>query len=560
MKNVLNFDDFIFDKLFENKKEMCVILSDRLYDLLLGIENHPVAEKLLRLNEEEYKSDKVAFIDYDVMNYGNFTYIIPNKVFDYIKKNYYFTDDVINDIYKMDMNDTVQLGNYYSDLWKKSRVSTSINKVVNKLFPGKFKPSGIPGEDLESFKNLVITERKKLDDIFNKLKIVEGDDIIKYYKEENYYNSDSTPLGQSCMRYSKCSDYLKFYSENKGVKMVVLFSTKEPEKITGRALLWDIEYINNQKANRKFMDRIYTVYDSDKDLFIEYAVKNGWLYKERQGMYLDIPIIDPLNNTNEILSLKTTKTFDDKDYYPYLDTLIYFYYNENDKFLSNKNTYGDQFKVLQNIDGTYVGQQDDYDTDEEYYGDNYIYVHFYGEEFHQDELIYCEFGDEYRLPNDATWLDDFQVYATQQYIDSELEFSVPLDSYIYKDIAVRSRYYDSEFIPKDESHLVYEERAARLDFDEIYENDAYRDYMLERDIEKNEYIEYYLKPYMYFHYKDRKYFILCKTLNSLGGLEVWAHKEWDKESIFEVNGVYYLDDVGNPNIKEKFIKNLKYKK
>jgi hypothetical protein len=37
--------------------------------------------------------------------------------------------------------------------------------------------------------------------------------IKKYYNEESYYTTGSGTLGTSCMRYSRCEEYLNIYSE-----------------------------------------------------------------------------------------------------------------------------------------------------------------------------------------------------------------------------------------------------------------------------------------------------------------------------------------------------------
>lgn len=557
MKRLFDFNDYLFDIIFESKSEITVTLSDRLYDLLLSIEEHPVANELLSINEKDFKSSKVAYIDYDDENIENFTYIIPSKVKDAIKiRRDNLTDKNIETMFNLGRHDIYRLGtkDYYPEVWSKFRNSTSISRVVNKLFPGKFEASGKPGEDLESFKSLVISERKKEKDVFKRFDVVDGKDINKYYLEENYDTSAASTLAKSCMRYERCEPFMDFYADNKGVKMVVLYSETDPDKISGRALLWDIEYINDEKVDRKFMDRIYATDDSEVILFKQYAKKNGWLHKSTQDMHADTAIVD--DGEIDDMVLKTTQTFKTAKYYPYMDTMKYFYFDEGDNFLSNSNKYGKNYLYLEETDGTYAGQRSDYDDyDQDYYDEHMIYVEHYGRAFYEEDVIFCELGDEFRTVRDAVWLQEFQTYATNEYIENELTFSEPLNHYIYNDIAVESRYYDGEYIPTDESSLVYELGAASLDFDEIYNNDAYRDYMLDVDIERYDHILYYFEPHMYFHYDDREYFVLSKRLSN--NEYVWAHKDWDKEDLFKINNDLYLNDIGDPIKTKEYIDKIK---
>ena len=95
----------------------------------------------------------------------------------------------------------------------------------------------------------------------------------------------------------------------------------EEDKIMGRAILWDIEYINGRKSEREFMDRIYYIYESDMMLFKEFAKKNGWLHKISQNMYSGDKIVDTVDNSSNYMELQTVSTFKKNDYYPYMDTM-----------------------------------------------------------------------------------------------------------------------------------------------------------------------------------------------------------------------------------------------
>lgn len=98
---------------------------------------------------------------------------------------------------------------------------------------------------------------------FDNFRIVSGEDITKYYCENEYF-TDSGTLGQSCMRYPECGNngFFEVYEDN--AKMLVLF---KENKVIGRALLWEWD-------GKTFMDRIYVAYDYLVNTFIEYAKAN----------------------------------------------------------------------------------------------------------------------------------------------------------------------------------------------------------------------------------------------------------------------------------------------
>lgn len=82
---------------------------------------------------------------------------------------------------------------------------------------------------------------------------VSGNDIEKYYSEYNYdwenNITETNSLRNSCMRYDRCSDYIRFYAEEPNIKMIIRIN-KANDKIIGRALLWNID-------NSFYMDRVY---------------------------------------------------------------------------------------------------------------------------------------------------------------------------------------------------------------------------------------------------------------------------------------------------------------
>ena len=527
MKKLNKFEDYLFNQIFEAvaNKEVAVILSTRLKDLL-NLINHPIADSLYVLNDDRdtYKSNKVTLVDYDDDDISKFTYVIPSKLQD-------FTEKELNPIYLNYFDDNSSMGAFVFDnpvVWTKYRNSASIGKVINKIFPGKYKPNGVPGEDIESFTNEVKVERKKSEEIFNRFKIVSGKDIIKYYDVSSYYSGafGGSNLGGSCMRYSYCSNYIEFYAKNPDVKLVIFMSDEEEDKILGRALLWNIEYIDGNKVDRKFMDRIYYIYDTDLHFFKEYAKKNEWLYKRRQNMSSDEDIVDTLDDTSNSRVFRTTTTFKTNSQYPYMDTMKYFHHD--DGYLTNDSDEGDG--------SSYFLESTHGDYDER----GGIWVEYYDRYIHEDELIWCEFGDEYRYSDDAVWIERHDLYATTDYVEDHLVYSEFQDEYLDRDDAVWSDYHDT-YIDNDDFYDVLRPGAADAEsIDEV--DDDNTDPRSPDSI--NDTIVYRVgNQTYYFDKEDKDSFVSVVSLKD--ERKVYAHKVWDADRIFRHDGKKYLDDAGS---------------
>ena len=97
------------------------------------------------------------------------------------------------------------------------------------------------------------------------LEEVSGSDIIKWYHYTKYSQNRGIMRGTGTLN-SSCSGHAKninMYEDNTDkVKLIILYENSSKEKISGRALLWSID-----EPSIKYMDRIYTVNDSDVYLF-----------------------------------------------------------------------------------------------------------------------------------------------------------------------------------------------------------------------------------------------------------------------------------------------------
>lgn len=163
-------------------------------------------------------------------------------------------------------------------------------------------------------------------------KLVQGDDIAKYYNAEKYYNLSGS-LGSSCMREEKNSLF-KIYSKNPK-KVKLLLYVDGDDKIHGRALVWKVKI--SPCESKYFMDRIYTNRDSDLNRFKQFADAEGWFYK-KSASSLDNQNIFFVYRGTQVAGEVVVKLEGDFESYPYLDTLSFL--AKDKKFLSNLSSPG----------------------------------------------------------------------------------------------------------------------------------------------------------------------------------------------------------------------------
>ncbi len=208
----------------------------------------------------------------------------------------------------------------------------------------------VSDKEIEEFVNQFRSRIEIEKDVFRLFEIVKGEDIRRWYHEDRYVSEAGGTLNGSCMKYPKCQKFFSIYVENpEQVSMIILKNepgsievidentgeTKivvEETKIRGRAILWkDIK-------GRTFMDRVYFTKESDVELFKQYAIINGWLYKEKQENSESTTIL--LNG--EAIEGKIIVKLDKNnfDYYPYMDTMKYYSHNGT---ISNSSTVGYDF-------------------------------------------------------------------------------------------------------------------------------------------------------------------------------------------------------------------------
>lgn len=209
-------------------------------------------------------------------------------------------------------------------IWSTNRQEVKVGRAIGALL--RIAKVQFVDKDIESFVNLYKATIDKLNDKFSYFQVVKGSDIHYWYGSNNYYSRSGT-LGSSCMA-SADAEWLQIYTENPNQVSLVIFKSQDDDtKIVGRALLWNLD------SGKKFLDRVYTINDSDVQLFREYAKENGWYVKSSNNSSDSGMAIGPDGITIE---LDLTVTLDKKSYYsyPYLDTLKYF--QEGKGIISNR--------------------------------------------------------------------------------------------------------------------------------------------------------------------------------------------------------------------------------
>lgn len=188
------------------------------------------------------------------------------------------------------------------DLWTSSkRFHIKPGAFVSKIF------KNIHPKEVEVFSQLFKNVQSKITCNFN---IVKGTKIYPYYHYSSYL-SESGSLGNSCMKYDQCQDYLELYTLNQE-KISMLVLVDDWGKLIGRALLWHID-------DQKIMDRIYTIDDETYQFhFKKWADQNDYLYKKEQKWNNSLFFESKGKTIYKEISFNL-KNYS-LDHYPYMDT------------------------------------------------------------------------------------------------------------------------------------------------------------------------------------------------------------------------------------------------
>jgi hypothetical protein len=421
---ISRYNEFLGEKTFESAVSESMIyytkeFKDSLYKLSL---KNKIAKDLIDVEYTDVKPDMTFIGISDKEGYFSFTQIkkavnsLKKSVEEFAKKHG-VTPDSLSGIYtKIEDGTTSQsdVNHLYNEnpwnLKDKARSDAKIAKLVNQIFPDKY-----TNKEVEEFTNIFKNLKKQE----NEFELVKGNDIVKWYNKETYAE-ESGELGNSCMRYSRCSSYFKIYTENPEAVSMLILKDAEGEKILGRSLVWKIDI--DIEGVEYYMDRIYAIDDATKKMFQDYADDKGWL-KRRTSSYCDC--------RDFLLGEESYEDYDAKvhlekwkfDEYPYMDT----------------------FKALIVESGTLINSEDDD------YSGRYIMTHTDG--------AYDDTSGKWSDWHEARIAEDAAVYSD------------PLDDWIYRSSATevtlgsrrRRGWYPDEY-----EELVHDQIGGNI----IHQDDA----------------------------------------------------------------------------------------
>ena len=290
-------------------KKLIMELLSLQEDVLFGSTNFIF--KLKSLSKVKGKTGEIAQSLIDVIENEDY---IPDVL---TKQNYFDTTDKDDMVSFLSYNKIPQDWDSDDDAslpyGLKGRGEIKIGKVIKTLIP-MLNINDVKDKDIEDFVNQFKASKT---DTSMEFKLVNGDDIAKYYNEKKYYSKNGS-LGGSCMADEGKSTF-RVYTENPK-KVQLLIYVDNNDKVHGRAILWKL---NTSPCEAKyFMDRIYTNRDSDEIKFKQFAEEKGFLYKKKNNAYIEDNVYF-MYKGNPLMGEIKVKLDGDFKNYPFIDTMCF---------------------------------------------------------------------------------------------------------------------------------------------------------------------------------------------------------------------------------------------
>jgi hypothetical protein len=410
MRFLSKYLDFIFESVA--KKEMRLYYSDDFRNMLKKIQvKSSVAQALLLSEGSNQMLDIYTLIDITEKN-DTISLIQVNRI---VRGNPELGEGLPYNIRDKKSG---------SEFWTKGRTEIKIGRWATRIFTEVHK-TDLPASKIEEFVNLYKASIDGTD--LNNFELVEGEDIKKWYYENNY-ELRRGQLGNSCMRYYKCQDFFDIYVKNPEVCKLLILKSAEKDKITGRALVWkliDGDY---------YMDRIYTINDSDKLLFKDYARVN-----KIENLY-------DVNSNRYNLEVKLGDHTYDK--YPYMDTFVV--YNPTTKILKDDEDLwpGQGYISLQNTNGGFGDE-------------NAVWSEWMDEYLNRDIAVYCDNVSDWLTEVEARYLEYKDTWAAPT---DDVVYSNYHGEYFYMDDCVHSELMNDYLYPDNEDVIEIEISSNDTDF------------------------------------------------------------------------------------------------
>jgi len=430
------YDDFILEKLLT---ESVIHFAPPFRRTLSKLKGEPIARKLLDIERDNIKPD-ITFVNLDKEGYVSFTTMRNSKKIlaakfqmpeDRIENILDNDEEIGNDIWKLHKKDYPI--RHYSpfkglgeigegDPYEKGRNPVKLGRFVNNILPSEFS-----AKEVEDFVNKFKAALEQSGERFIE---VSGEEIGDYYDHKNYSRMSGT-LGSSCMAKQNKGTF-QIYMDNPEVcRMLVLL---EDDMVIGRALIWKTETSENDAEY--FLDRQYTIKESDVEKFRTYAKEKGWSYKT----YNNHTNLGSVTYNDESKTIEMTVKVKMNKYieFPYVDTFRR--YDPSTGTLYNDYENGEEAigcYILSSTSGGYEEVRDavysdwydnEIDRDEAVYSrplDDWIYIDcsvevtvgserrrgYYPESY--DDIVYLEHEDTYCYVDDTVWSE----YNNEYYLD-----------------------------------------------------------------------------------------------------------------------------------------------
>jgi len=206
--------------------------------------------------------------------------------------------------------------------WTENRQQMKIGRLLGRIAESKFTQ-----KQIEEFINRFKAESKKNIEGLDWRRVY-GRDINNWYMGNMYVKGGGT-LNRSCLRRKEKNQFLNFLAGNPN-KVRLQLLVNDQGLLLGRSLIWKLD----EPEGRIYMDRIYTRFDEDVNMFIESAKKHGYLYKSKQTYGGEVPLIDGRDGEQKWIKL-VCNDFRKRNFsgYPYIDTLQY--YDMKNNILTN---------------------------------------------------------------------------------------------------------------------------------------------------------------------------------------------------------------------------------
>ena len=471
--NLLSYIDYIL----ENSGFFKLYYSDSFRSHLKMIRDrsdpdsggYKISVFLLRMEDNDQITDKNTLIDITDKN-DTISFIQGNRIL----RKYQDLPDSISGI-GLSPNIVSDKNN---ELWKTGRTKINIGRWSRKLIKDNHRENTYTDSMVENFVNNYKSTFDLLNNASSLFKIVEGEEIRKWYLESNY-KKKSGQLGNSCMAAESKQKFLDIYTKNPQVcKLLIMKDIEDDSKIVGRSLLWKLD------DGLLYQDRVYTINDSDKIIFDKWATDNGYLLHWKSSGRFMVTLGD-----------YTYK------YYPYMDTFVV--YNPVTKKLSDDIDLwpGQGYIKIQNTDGSYTSADvvwseyyDSYinidDAIEAYASkDRLVWINkvdaVYLDYRHEywvsdpDIMVYSEFHGKFFHLDDVIWSEKLDDWL---WVDSKDIIEIKLNSYGDVDYVPKRRldlYVEDDGVYVDISNCIKDPYTGKYQFkDKMISDRTYQEYLL----------------------------------------------------------------------------------